>query len=614
MDYITPFSLATAGRIERIEPLSWWTGMHTPLQLLVKGPGIGMWSAEVVGGEGMRIAELHCADSPNYLFADVEIDPAAEPGIYTLRFFRGEESFEVPYELAVRRPGSRERTSFSAADMIYLVLPDRFSDGDPEIDSSPDTAEKADRTHPFGRHGGDLQGVIDHLDYIAELGATAVWCTPVLLDDEPRESYHGYACADYYRVDPRMGCNGLYRTFVSECHSRGLKAVMDVVTNHCGNAHWWMQDLPFRDWVHRHPVYTQTNNLFSTNMDIHASRYDLEIQQSGWFDRTMPDMNLDNPFLLRYFQQWAVWWVEWADLDGLRVDTYPYNEKGPMSAWCASVRSEYPALNIVGECWTGNIPQLAYWQGGKANYDGFDSHLPAIMDFPLHDAVCAALPTDSRRFGEGMMRIYNCLSNDFVYHDLSNLLIFLGNHDVERIADILSGDIGRLKIAMTLLATLRGIPQLFAGDELGFVSTDRRQGHGGLRRDFPGGWQGDALDLFDSARRQGAAAELHEYVRRLFNWRKGKRVLHTGRMMHFAPTENTYAYFRYDDTQAVLVFINNSRGSKKVPWNHYAEITGDIYNGRNAVTGAPVEIGDTVRVEARSAWIVEFDRDKRVSV
>lgn len=595
-------------RVEHVEPLSWWTGMETPLQLLIYGPGIGECDLAVAGGEGVAVEELHRADSPNYLFADIRIDPSAAPGEYRLILTCGKKRLVVPYRIEARCEDSRMRESFTTADMVYLLMPDRFADGDPSNDSTPDTAEQADRDECFGRHGGDLKGMIDHLDYIADLGATTVWPTPLLLDDEPQGSYHGYACADYYRIDPRFGDNELYRTFVEEAHRRGLKVVMDIVTNHCGISHWWMKDLPFADWVHRFPEFTRTNNLFSTNMDPHASKYDLALQESGWFDYSMPDMNLDNPFLLRYFQQWAVWWIEFAGLDGLRVDTYPYNEKEPMSRWCAAVRREYPKINIVGECWTASIPQLAYWQAGNDNKDGFDSHLPTIMDFPLRDALCAALPTDSLRWGEGMIRLYNVFSHDFVYKDPSSMLIFAANHDTERIGDVLRGNPERLKLSMVLLATLRGIPQIFSGDEMMFRSKDLSQGHGGLRVDFPGGWADDPVNLFDPAQRDPEQTELYDFTKRLFRWRQTKPVIHSGHMLHFAGFDNTYAYFRYDDTDAVFVFINNSRGRKQVPWSHYAEIAEGLHDGMNVLTGAPCAVDDATVVGPREALVVEFKR------
>ena len=617
-----PDSVQDAGNhISRVEPLSWWTGMKTPLQLMVYGEGIGEYDVRIEGADGVEVKSVHKADSPNYLFIDVVISDTAVPGTYWMVFSGNGESFKYPYEIAARESGSVSRGSFSTADMIYLIMPDRFANGDPSNDSSPDMAEKADRSAFFGRHGGDIQGIIDHLDYIAGLGATAVWCTPMLADNEPEDSYHGYACADYYHIDPRFGSNALYREFVDKAHEHGLKVIMDVVTNHCGAAHWWMEDLPFHDWIHQFPEYTGTNVCFSTNMDSNASKYDLNLQESGWFVPSMPDMNLDNPFVLNYFRQWAVWWTEYAGLDGFRVDTYPYNEKGPMSEWCASVLKEYPSFNIVGECWTSSIPQLAYWQGGNANRDGFDSHLPSIMDFPLQEAICRGVPSDSHAWGEGMVRVYDCLSHDFVYHDLSKMMIFAGNHDMDRIGDVLRQNPDRQRIVLAMMATMRGIPQIFYGDEMMFVSKDRSQGHGGLRVDFPGGWAGDETDFFTEDGRaaanagtdgkpvpQGQIAALHDYTRTLFQWRKGKKVIHDGKTMHFLSRDNTYAYFRYDDTDAVFVFINNSRGKKHVPWSHYAEIAEGLHDGRNVVTGEPVTVSDTTVVGPRQVLVVEYRR------
>ena len=617
-----PDTVADAGsRVERVEPLSWWTGMKTPLQLLVRGENISSCDVRIEGGKGVSVSAVHKADSPNYLFVDVEISQNAAPGTYWIVFDNGSEIFKYPYEIAARCEGSAERKSFTTGDMIYLIMPDRFANGDPTNDATEDTAEKPARDEFFGRHGGDIQGIMDHLGYIADLGATAIWNTPLLLDNEPEGSYHGYACADYYHIDPRFGSNELYRDFVGKAHENGLKVIMDIVTNHCGTAHWWMDDLPFKDWIHVFPEYTGTNVCFSTNMDPNASKYDLNLQESGWFVPSMPDMNLDNPFVLHYFVQWAVWWIEYSGLDGFRVDTYPYNEKIPMSEWCASVLNEYPNFNIVGECWTSSIPQLAYWQGGNANKDGFDSHLPSIMDFPLQEAIWKALPTDSHGWGEGMTRVYDCLSHDFVYHDLSRMMIFPGNHDTDRIGDVLKHNADRHKIVMTMMATMRGIPQIFYGDEMMFVSKDKSQGHGGLRVDFPGGWQGDKVDLFTPEGRASAAvntdgkpvaeglmAELHDYTQKLFQWRKGKKVIHDGKTMHFLSRDNTYAYFRYDDTDAVFVFINNSRGKKNVPWSHYAEIAEGLHDGRNVLTGEAAEVNDSTVVGPRQALVVEYKR------
>lgn len=606
-------------QICRVEPLSWWVGMNTPLQLLVQGEGISEYDVVFEGGNGVKVSGVHKADSPNYLFVDVAISANAQPGTYYLVFTKGEESFKRAYEIGARVEGSAQRKSFSSADMIYLIMPDRFANGDPSNDSTPDTAEKADRSEFFGRHGGDIQGIIDHLDYIAELGATAIWPTPLLEDNAEHESYHGYAASDYYHIDSRFGSNELYREFVEKAHGKGLKVLMDIVTNHCGTSHWWMKDLPFADWIHQYPQYTGTNVCFSTNMDPNASRKDLEIQESGWFVPSMPDMNLDNPFVLSYFTQWAVWWAEYAGLDGFRVDTYPYNEKEPMSRWCKAITDEYPNFNIVGECWTSSIPQLAYWQK-DALVNNFNSNLPSVMDFPLHDALRMGL-NEGAGWGCGMTRIYEILSHDFLYPDVNNLLIFVGNHDTDRIGDVVGKNPKKLRLAMTLMATMRGIPQVFAGDELMMVSADRSQGHGGLRVDFPGGWPGDKMNLFTHEGREaqrlntdgkavypGQAELLFDYVSRLFNWRKTAEVIHTGRTLHFITRDNTYAFFRYNDSKAVFVFINNSEEDKTIPWSYYSEISEGLKEGIDVLTGTTVTIDDSTKVAPETALVVEFQR------
>ena len=595
--------------IKHIEPLSWWVGMNTPLQLMINGDGISAFDVTILPEDsGVTVAKVHQADSPNYLFVDVAISDDAAAGEYTLRFSDGKRRYDYLYTISERREGSRERLSFTNADFVYLIMPDRFANGDPSNDSTDDTAEKALRSNPGRRHGGDLQGMIDHLDYIADLGATAIWSTPLLLDNENGASYHGYSCSDYYLIDPRYGSNELFKEYVEECHKRDLKVIMDIVPNHSSTSHWWYADQPFADWTHQWDKYTQSNWTFSTNMDFNASKADLYQMESGWFDRSMADMNLDNEYLLNYFKQWAVWWIEYADLDGFRVDTYPYNEKMPMSKWCEAVMAEYPNFNIVGEVWASSIPQLAYWQGGNANKDGFDSHLKSIMDFPLHDAIRAAMTESGNGgWGQGMTRVYDVLSHDFVYHDLSNMMIMAANHDTDRIGDVCEGDARRMKIVHTLLATLRGMPQMLYGDELLFRSTDRSKGHPTLRVDFPGGWEGDRINLFDRANHFGAQKEVYDYTRHIMNWRKSKEVIHSGKTLHFIDRDNTYAYFRYNDSEVVFVYINNSDNEHTIPWARYAEITEGLGEGVNVITGEPIKMNG-VKVAPMSTLVVEFVR------
>lgn len=618
-------------RLTRVEPPCWWTGMKTSLQLLVQAPGIGGWDkVKIEGGKGVKVAAVHKADNPDFLFVDIDISPKAKAGTYTIVFGNGDKTIRHPYEISAREEGSASRGSFTTADLIYLIVPDRFANGDPSNDSTPDTADKADRKSPNGRHGGDIRGIIDHLDYIADLGATAIWCTPLLEDNAPRGSYHGYACSDYYRIDPRFGDNALYRTMVREGHKRGIKTIMDIVTNHCGTEHWWMKDMPFRDWVHTSDPYVNTNHTFSLSVDPNASQADRKIMEEGWFVRNMADMNLDNPYLLKYFQQWAVWWIEYSGLDGFRVDTFFYNEKGPISEWCKAVRDEYPSFNIVGECWSASPDYIAYWQADNPNRDGFNSNLPSIMDFPLRDAINSALsparpspegPAQGNqgrgRRGPDISAVYNALSHDGLYHDLTHMLLFLSNHDTARIGDVFGQDPDKMRLAYVLLSTLRGIPQFFYGDEMMFHTGSPRRDDGRLRMDFPGGWQGDEVDLFTPEGRSGAsskaegygdAASLHDYCARLFNWRKGKEVIHSGKTLHFIPRDNTYGYFRYNDKEVVFVLINNSTEKRNVQWSRFSEITSSLGEGTDVLTGRRVRVGDDTVVEGNSALVVEFER------
>jgi len=582
-------------RVTRVEPPCWWTGMNTELQLLVQGPSISDYSVSAEGLRGVGVTAVHKAKSANYVFVDIKVEQRAQSGSFKLVFSKDGESFFVPYEINERREGSAQRKGFDTSDIIYLIMPDRFSNGDPSNDNVPGMPEQADYEAFFGRHGGDLQGIINHLDYIADLGVSAIWLNPALEDNEPRESYHGYACTNYYSIDARFGGNEKYREFVREAHARGLKVIMDIVTNHCGDRHWWMQDLPFSDWVHQWPEYTHSNCAFSMQNDPCCSVKDSRNMQEGWFDTSMVDMNLDNPYLLQYFKQWAVWWTEWADLDGFRVDTYPYNEKYPMAEWNKAVLDEYPNYNIVGEVWSENLAQVAYWQAGNPNRDGFNSNLPTIMDFRLQSAMCQALNVDHEDWENGISRVYSIVADDFYINDPSHLMIFSSNHDQDRVADILGGDPRKLKLMMTLVATLRGIPQIYTGDELLTVSRDRSQGHGGLRQPFDEQWQ-----------EKPDSKAVHDYCRELFNWRKTSDAVQHGKTLHFLSRQNTYAYFRYTGDEAVFVFVNNNPEPFRIPWGDYDEFT-SVHPGewKDALSGASVNAADYT-VDGKCAAIFEL--------
>lgn len=606
-------------QVNHVEPPSWWTGMKLPLQLMVNGPDISSYDVSIKGAPGVKVTGVEKAESPNYLFVNVDIPDNAKPGTYELVFTKDGKSFEYPYEIASRREGSAERKSYTTADVIYLLMPDRFANGNPDNDSTDDTSEKADRSSLWGRHGGDIQGIIDHLDYFNDLGVTTIWSTPLLLDDDPRGSYHGYAAADFYKIDPRFGDNDLYKEFVSKAHEKDLKVVMDIVTNHSGTkTHWWADDLPFADWIHQFPEYTGSNHAFSTLTDPHASKYDIMLTDSGWFTPDMADMNLDNPYLLQYLKQWAVWWIEFADLDGFRIDTYPYNEKIPMNEWTGAVINEYPDFNIVGETWIANTPAIAYWQKGNNNHDGFQSTLPSVMDFPLLYAANAVFGKNQEK---GARALYDVIAQDYLYPDLDNLMIFTSNHDTDRMGDIVGKDPDRFKAMMTLFATVRGIPQIFSGDEMMFSSANPATGHPGLRVDFPGGWDGDRFDFFTDEGRaaadtdfdgtpieKGMRKELYDFSRKLFQWRKNADVIHNGKTLHFIPVNEGYGYFRYDDNDVVFVFINPSDKTINVPWSHYAEITDGLGTGTDVMTGEKVTLSDSTQVGPMQTILIQYSR------
>ncbi|MCC8186661.1 MAG: glycoside hydrolase family 13 protein [Bacteroides sp.] len=597
--------------LKRIEPLSWWVGMKTPLQLMMYGTDLAGSRVKVLE-EGVRVTKVHTAESPDYLFVDVAIDADATPGTYTFEVKKGKRVNRFSYKIGKRRRGSAARKSFSSADLIYMLMPDRFANGNPAIDNTPDTVERVRRKDPFGRHGGDLYGVMQHLDYITSLGATALWLTPPQLDNEKTYSYHGYACADYYRIDPRLGDNDLYRELVGKAHEHGLKVIMDAVPNHCGTAHWWMADRPFANWVHcKEGEVILSNYRLATITDPNGSKYDCLETVRGWFDECMPDLGMENPYLQRYFLQLYVWWIEWADLDGLRVDTYPYNDKEGIAWWTRSILEEYPQLNIVGECWHSSPAIVSYWQCMAPNVDGYSSHLPAVMDFPLQEALNNGLAVDTTDFYGGMNRIYEALALDFLYPDPKNLLVFLDNHDIDRFADEMKGHVDKIKLGLTMLATLRGIPQLYYGTEFGMRSDDLSKGHGAARKDFPGGWKGDHKDLFTGRRQSKEEKELLAYTRKLFQWRKTATAIHKGETTHFLPEYNSYAYIRYTRDQAVWVFINPSDRNVQIDWKRYAERLRGYTTGVSVLDDKEVKIGNKFVVKAHTSAVVEFTKKRR---
>ncbi|MCB0372572.1 MAG: glycoside hydrolase family 13 protein [Muricauda sp.] len=601
-------------QVQKIEPPYWWSNMKdTELQLLVYGNNINELQPEFP--ESITIKKIEKVDNPNYLFITIDTKNVS-PGSVSLKFKKGRRTVsKMDYEFKARKLGSADRKGFDSSDVIYLIMPDRFANGDPSNDSSPETIEKADRVSQGGRHGGDIQGVIDHLGYIDELGATTLWSTPMTLDNEKTYSYHGYACSDLYQIDPRYGTNADFAQLSEELHKRNMKHIMDYVPNHWGLSNWLIQDLPGQDWLHYWEGgeygFKRSNYIQTTQMDPYASAYDAKGCMDGWFDYTMPDMNESNPMVINYLVQNAIWWIESADLDGMRVDTYPYNDKVGITEWVTRVMKEYPNLNIVGEIFMHDTAHIAYWQKDSqiGAIQGFNSNLPSVMDFPLHDIIPHVFNEDQQNWGDGLFKVYDHLTKDFLYPNINNLLVMMANHDVNRINQEFDGDVNKYKLAITLLATIRGIPQIYYGDEIGMLG-EKNKGDGDIRRDFPGGWQGDAQNAFTSSGRTDKQNDYFEYTKKLLNWRKGKQVIHKGKTLHFSPSNNVYVYFRYlpekpDDV--VMVVLNNSRNSQTIDLERFAEGIQNHASGTDVLSAMDFDLTQPLEIRPKSALVLELN-------
>ncbi|WP_241077777.1 glycoside hydrolase family 13 protein [Flavimarina sp. Hel_I_48] len=596
----------THAQLKRVEPPFWWSGMHMEeLQILLYGDSISDYE---VSSDVLEITEVKSTENPNYLFVTIKAKDV-KPGEYSFRFKKGGNTgFIQQYVIKKRRENSALRNGFNSSDMIYLLMPDRFANGNPSTDSVPPMTEKASRKQPGGRHGGDIKGIIDHLDYLQDLGVTTLWSTPLNEDNDANHSYHGYAQSDVYNIDPRYGTNEEYRELASELHKKDMKLIMDYVTNHWGIEHWMMKDLPMHDWIHQFPEgFKNTNYRMTTQFDTHTSIIDKEINEKGWFVKSMPDLNQSNPLMLNYLIQNAIWWIEYADLDGLRVDTYSYNEKEGIAKWTKAIMDEYPNLNIVGEIWMHEPAHIAYWQKDSkiGAIQNFNSHLPTVMDFPLHDVM-------ERLFGErqdwdtGMIRAYNVLASDFLYPDTNNLLVFTENHDTQRTNTKLKGSLANYKLATTLLATTRGIPQLYYGTEIG-MQGDKDKGDGDIRRDFPGGWEGDTNNAFTQSGRTKKQEEYHAFTKKLFNWRKNAKAVHTGCLLHYVPEENVYIYFRILEERRIMVVLNNNTNDQVLRLDRFSEGLNGKSSGVDILSGIEVNLKDKLKVTAKTPMVIELD-------
>lgn len=593
--------------IDKVEPAFWWVGMHDQeLMILLHGSELAGLQASL-NYDGVTIEKVVQTDNNNYLFLYLSIGAYAQAGTFEIQLKEdGKTKKSIPYTLKTRREGSSSRGSFGPEDVFYLLMPDRFSNGNEKNDSHKSMAEKVNRKDPNGRHGGDIQGIINHLDYLEDLGVTTLWTTPLLEDNMETYSYHHYATTDYFKIDPRFGNNEDYVRLSQACKQHKLKLVMDLVPNHCGLNHWWMNDLPADTWIHKFDQFTRSNYRMSTVNDPYASEQDKMLNTKGWFDTSMPDMNLTHPLVLKYFKQFAIFWVEYADLDGLRVDTYPYNDVHAASEWTQAIMDEYPNLNIVGECWQHRPSEVAYWQAGTKNYDNYNSNLKSVMDFPLTDAFMVAFNEDEQGWDGGLVKFYNNYVMDYLYHDPYNLMVFVDNHDIQRFATNIKSSIRKYKMAMTHLLTTRGIPQIYYGTEL-MMAGEKEKGDGFIRKDFPGGWKNDARDAFTEDGRTKLENAAFNHTRTLLHYRKNNTVLQTGAFKHFIPQDNVYVYFRYNADKTVMIVMNNNTLKRTVDTSRFSEILGSFETGRDVLTDNEIDVRKGIEINGKSAYVLELN-------
>jgi len=595
---------AQALDLERIEPPNWWVGMKDPrLQLLVHGPGIGAASVSS-GHAALRITGVQRVASPNYLFIDARVAPGTRAVSVPLRFVLKGEMRTVTYELQAREPGSARRRGFDASDTILNLMPDRFANGDPSNDDVPGMLERANRSEKSsGRHGGDIQGLIDHLDYIAGMGYTMIWPTPLAENNQPAYSYHGYAATDTYRIDPRFGTNDDYRRLAREARRRGIGLIMDFVPNHIGSGHWWMADPPTPGWLNNGGRFKPTNHARTSVSDPYASRADERAFTEGWFVDAMPDPDQRNPLLATYQTQNAIWWIEAAGLAGLRIDTYGYSDKAFLTAFTRRLMQEYPRLNMVGEEWSSNPLVIAHWLRGAHNRDGYVSYLPSVMDFPLHDVLRRAL-VEPDSYQGGLNTLYEALVNDNLYPVPSNLVLFEGNHDVPRLFSVLNEDPALWRMALVYVLTMPRIPQLYYGTEV-LMTSPKERDDGAVRQDFPGGWPGDAVNARTGAGLSDTQREAQAWLRKLMTWRKTQPAVHRGALRHFYPENGTYVYFRFDANDRVMVVFNKSAEARTLDAERFREVLPAGAVGTEVTSGQRVDLGGRFTVPARSVMVLQ---------
>ncbi|WP_165735099.1 glycoside hydrolase family 13 protein [Pseudoalteromonas sp. C8] len=602
---VSACSLPSFSYALNVEPANWWVGMNkNNITVLVHEQNIANEEFKLDKYKGVNLNNVTRTDNPNYAFLHLNISDNAKAGTLQFKSSDPVHSFEFP--LLTRDKHSAQRQGFTNADALYLINPDRFVNGDEKNDTVRGMLESVNTSFKGGRHGGDIQGVINALPYLNNLGVTQLWLTPVLENNMPDYSYHGYAITDFYNVDARMGSNQLYKTLSTKAKEQGIGLVMDMVLNHFGSEHLWMKDKPTQDWINFNGQFENGKNATSharqTIQDPHASNYDKRQFSDGWFVASMPDLNQRQPLLNEYLIQNAIWWVEYADLSGIRVDTYSYSDKAFLSDWTKAIMDEYPHFNIVGEEWTSNPAIASYWQRGKVNQDGYVSSLPSVMDFSLQEAVIRALNEDES-WSTGWVKVYQSLANDFLYPDTNNIMVFADNHDMSRVYTELGQDLAKTKMAMTLFLTTRGIAQIYYGTEILLDNTPSKD-HGDIRIDFPGGFKNQNANAFTGIGLSKEQRDMHKTISTLLNFRKQSPALTKGKLVHFSPNNGVYSYARVSDTQTVLVFMNKNKVTQKHNLDYMQEVIPKNANAQALFTQHTFKLTNSINLKPMAAAVL----------
>ncbi|MDT0558928.1 glycoside hydrolase family 13 protein [Ichthyenterobacterium sp. W332] len=608
--------------LNRVEPPNWWIGMkNTELQLLVHHDDIGDYKPSI-SYKGVTIKKVHKAKSPNYLFIDLAIENASE-GKFDIEFTNesGDKKTHT-FELKQREKPAEDYVGFNSSDALYLITPDRFVNGD--ISNDTPLANEGEialqeniinRSDNYARHGGDIKGVTNHIDYIHDLGFTAIWPQPLLTNDMKEGSYHGYAVTDLYQIDPRFGTIAEYQQLSAKLKEKDMKLIMDQVANHCGLYHWWMNDLPFEDWLNYQENYEtnkenwnwevtkHSNHRRTTNQDLYASEADRKGNNQGWFVATMPDLNQRNPFMARYLIQNSIWWIETAQLDGIRQDTYPYPDKTFMSDWAGAIMTEYPNFSIVGEEWSYNPLLIGYWQEGANNKDGYDSNLKSTMDFAMQKKVVEGI-SEEESWDKGLVKIYEGLANDFHYASPKDIMIFPDNHDMSRIFTQMDGSVENTKMALATYAVLPRIVQMYYGTEILMDDFEKPGDHGLIRTDFPGGWEEDSVNAFTGTGLSEEQKDMQAFVSKVFNYRKNSEAIHKGKTIHFAPFAGTYFLYRTFEDETVVLILNKNEDIISIDLNYQQEIGLKGKTLKNIITGEHVKWGEVMDLRSKGVTLL----------